>query len=343
MYDQYMSDVFGEAFTTYGGIIAQTQAAERNPDVQRVVYDFDTPGGHVKGVEEAGLVIATCTKPTVAVSGGMVASAGYWLASQAGEIVALDRAASFGSIGTVVDLVDASAAYEKMGVKFYSITSKNAPKKRLEPHSEEFIAEIQERVDALGEMFATTVAEGRSAATGESVSVADVEKNFGRGGLLLADAAKAAGMIDAVEKTAKTSNKEDNMADNKVDQAVHEQAVTAARDEGVSKERARVASLLPWMNTDSERVMQAIESGEEMGPELMTELSKKAAENAKEQAIANAKAEAEAEVEAAAKAREEDDAPEVSGLDAREVDEEKAEEEDLFAAAMGMSKHKGAE
>lgn len=46
--------------------------------------------------------------------------------------------------------------------------------------------------------------------------------------------------------------------------------------QGVQQERARVESLLPWMETDSERVMQAISSGESVTPTLLKELSAKA-------------------------------------------------------------------
>ena len=195
-------------------------------------------------------------------------------------------------------------------------------------------------LDTMEDMFISRVAEGRSAALSREVSKEEVISNFGRGGLLLAESALSAGMIDAVERTSRKPM-EENMDNKVVEQAAHEQAVAEAREAGVKQERARVASLLTWMSADSETVTAAIKDGTEMSAELIETLSASAAQKIREEAVAQAKADAEAEVASAAQAREDEDIPEVNGVEVPRERAEDAEVEALMEEAMKLSKNKG--
>lgn len=335
MVDEYYAKIFGESYTTYPGLISQLQAAESNPAVQSITLNFDTPGGMVAGLDEAAMVLAGCGKKTKAVVGWMSASAGYYLASQCNSIVASNSASSVGSIGTVVSLVDATALYEKMGVKFYTLSSSNAPRKALEPHSEEFKKEVQQRIDYLANIFVDRVAEGRNRATGKAFTKDDVEQNFGRGGLVFAGAALSAGMIDAIGEALQSNHKEATMG--AVEVGADQGAIAKASQDGVSKERARVASLLPWMSTDSERINACIKDGSEMTPELLAELSAKAAEKATAGAQAKAEKDEQARVDAEAARRLADVAPVVTGVDTTPVDEAAKVEADEQAALAAIN------
>ena len=303
--DELYAKYLGENYATYPGIAMQIKLAEADPRVDSIELYIDSPGGEVAGLDEAAMILAGCKKKKKAKVSWMAASAAYYMASQADEIEATTPAASFGSIGVVVDMVDASEAWEKIGVRFYSVTSTKAPRKRQPPHSDEFKAELRARLDDLHEIFATRVAEGRSRATGKTVSIDTVNMNFGQGGLLIAKAAESVGMIDRIEQVA--PNQE--VAVSEVTKA---QATEEFVAQGVKQERARVASLLPWMGADPDRVVAAIKSGESLSPEMVTELSEKAAAKAAEAREQKAKADQEAREAEALKAREADAAPQLT-------------------------------
>ncbi len=196
--------IFGITGTAYSDITSAVELAASAKEIGTIVLDMNTPGGTVTGVDEAyyAILAASEEKRVVAVNRDMVASAGYWLASAADEIVAASQTARTGSIGVVITATDTSKFEDKMGVKRVNIVSKNAPNKRPDLASDEGLAEVQREVDAIERVFIQRVAHGRS------VSEAKVKKDFGRGGMFIASDpdksqpdALSAGMIDAVKKS----------------------------------------------------------------------------------------------------------------------------------------------
>lgn len=133
------------------------QAALDDPRVRAIVLNIDSPGGVASGINElADLVHAgRDRKRIVAYGGGTVASAAYWIASAAHEIV-LDETALAGSIGTVVEAVVQGEGAN--GAKRYQIVSRNAPNKRPDLGTEEGRAKVGETVDALAGVFEAKVA-----------------------------------------------------------------------------------------------------------------------------------------------------------------------------------------
>lgn len=171
-------------------IMRDFRAAERSAQVERIVMLFDSPGGVVSGLGEAAEAIRGASKPVIAHVTGMAASAAYWLASQAGEIV-LDRAAQVGSIG-ILAMLSRQEAPGADGRRSYEIVSSGAPHKRPDPSSEEGRAIIQSDVDALEAVFVGDVARGRK------VSAATVRAEYGRGAMVAAAAAVERGMADRI-------------------------------------------------------------------------------------------------------------------------------------------------
>lgn len=164
-------------------------AALRDPNVTAIVLVIDSPGGEVNGVNEMAkhIFAARSTKPVVAYVGHLAASAGYWLASAAREIV-IDETAILGSIGVVATIsnpdMDPSGDIE--------IVSSNAPKKRLDPTSDVGRAELQQQIDDLADVFVATVAQQRG------VSVETVLKQYGQGGVFVGRRAITAGLADRI-------------------------------------------------------------------------------------------------------------------------------------------------
>jgi signal peptide peptidase SppA len=190
--DEMSGGMSAERFTS------MIRSAAADPGISSIVIDVDSPGGTVAGVSEAADAVfqAREQKRIVAVANATMASAAYWIASQAHELVAvpsaLDR--SIGSIGVFTVHQDLSAHLEKEGVKVTLIKAgkHKAEANPFEPLSEELKAEIQASVDAAYGAFVKAVARGRG------VSVADVKGGYGEGRALSAADAKAAGLIDRI-------------------------------------------------------------------------------------------------------------------------------------------------
>lgn len=177
----------------FGAMLGQALA---DPAVSAVVIDVDSPGGTVSGVPELADQIAAAArgaKPVVAVVDGLGASAAYWLASQAAEVVATPSA-QVGSIGVIAAHQDVSKAMEMRGVKTTFITygRNKAEGNPYAPLSEDTLAHLQEQINHYGAMFDRAVARGRS------VPVARVRESFGQGRVFNAEQARRLGMIDRV-------------------------------------------------------------------------------------------------------------------------------------------------
>lgn len=163
--------------------------------ISTIVIDVDSPGGTVQGVPElsAEILAARGRKPVIAVANAYMASAAYWIASAADEIVATPSA-MVGSIGVYTAHEDLSAALENEGIK---ITLISAGKYKVEgnpfePLGDEAKAVIQARVDDFYRQFVKAVAKGRGVTAGA------VRGGYGQGRCLNAADALAAGLVDRI-------------------------------------------------------------------------------------------------------------------------------------------------
>ena len=183
----WMYDLFGRDYSDYQTIRGQLAQANADPSVLSIALDVSSPGGMVAGVFEAADDIAASPKAVHAQVRGQAASAAYLLASQATTVHATTRADAVGSIGVAVDMrVDGGRV---------SIASTDAPNKRPDVTTEQGRAIVRAELDAVHALFVDVVARGRG------VEAATVSQDFGRGGVLLATEALAAGMIDALDGT----------------------------------------------------------------------------------------------------------------------------------------------
>jgi signal peptide peptidase SppA len=189
-----MSELSGA--TSVEGLRSDFRAAMADPDVARIVFDVDSPGGSVEGIEELGEEIraARGQKPMTAVANYLMASAAYWLASQADEIVA-SPSSLVGSIGVYAVHQDWSGAYEQAGVKPTLIKAGKYKAEGIdfEPLSDDAIAHFQESVDDSYDAFVGAVSKGRG------VPAATVRSGYGEGRALTARRAKAEGLVDRID------------------------------------------------------------------------------------------------------------------------------------------------
>lgn len=186
---------------SYQGLAAKIHAAMGDDSVERVVFMFDTPGGEHCGLGELADLIYTNRdrKECIAVIDPMAASAGYWLASQCNQIVGM-KSSMVGSLGTQIVISSMAKYLEDNGYDIRVIRAAISPDKNIahpyEALSDKAVEHYQKMTDKAGNQFVDAVARGRK------VSTETVLKNFGKGLMLFADDALAAGMIDAVSSPA---------------------------------------------------------------------------------------------------------------------------------------------
>ena len=196
----WLTELFGG--TSVDTLRESLAAQLADPGVRAIILDIDSPGGTVAGMTEMAAELRRARggeKPIVAVANSLAASAAYWLASQADELVVTPSGA-VGSIGVYAVHQDVSRMLDAEGVTTTIISA--GPHKtegnEFEPLTEEARADIQSRVDASYAQFLSDVAAGRR------VSADKVEAEYGGGRVLVAKQALAAGMVDRVETLAAT-------------------------------------------------------------------------------------------------------------------------------------------
>lgn len=181
--------------TSPSAITTALREAVADPAVTAVVLHVHSPGGSVLGIEEAAAEIynARGTKPIIALCDAQCASAAFWLASQADEILMVPSG-EIGAVGAIGVHTDVSEAAKKEGVQKTFITSGKykAEGNPYSPLSDEARAHMQDRVDAYGETFVKSVARGRG------VSQASVRDGYGQGRMYGAAQAMNLGMVDGV-------------------------------------------------------------------------------------------------------------------------------------------------
>lgn len=187
---------YADAFTEVSGgatietLAADFAAAMADPSVKAIVLDVNSPGGEITGVAAfaAQVYAARGVKPVTAYVDGLGASAAYWIASAA-EQVMVDTTAIVGSIGVVQAVPDPAAKSSRQ----IEIVSSQSPNKRPDVTTETGKATIQATVDTLADLFIADVAKYRG------VSAETVVQDFGRGGVLIGQQAVDAGMADSVD------------------------------------------------------------------------------------------------------------------------------------------------
>ena len=164
----------------------------KDPAIVAVVLRVDSPGGAVAPAQELYEAVWRLRreKPVVASFGNVAASAAYYVASAADAIVA-DPGTLTGSIGAIMELVDASALAAKVGLK--DAVVKSGPFKDigqpLRPMTDEDRRLLQGMVDDVLGQFVAAVARGRGMPPERVRALADGRPYSGA-------QAQAAGLVD---------------------------------------------------------------------------------------------------------------------------------------------------
>lgn len=182
----------GTSTEQIAGMINQ---ALTDPGVSALVLDIASPGGGTYGVQELAQQIydARGSKPIVAIANSMAASAAYWIACAADEIV-VTPGGEVGSVGVYMIYEDHSQALAAEGIATTIISSGayKAEATGLTPLTAEAQQALQDRCDGVYGQFTAMVAKGRN------VPIAQVRDGMGQGRLVSARNAVALGMADRV-------------------------------------------------------------------------------------------------------------------------------------------------
>jgi len=188
-----MSAISGGTSTEMFGTMFKDAVADSS--IGGIVINIDSPGGSVFGVQELWQTImdARGQKPIIAFANSMAASAAYWIATAADEIV-VTPGGMVGSIGVLTSHSDISAYLEAVGEKVTLISAgeKKVDGNPFEPLSDEARADLQKSVDIYYASFVGAVAKGRG------VTPAAVRNGFGEGGMVGGAEAVTLGMANRV-------------------------------------------------------------------------------------------------------------------------------------------------
>jgi signal peptide peptidase SppA len=182
-------------------LVASLRQAVADPDVREILLLVDSPGGEVALMTETASEIRRLRDitPITAIARPLMASAAFWLAAQATDVVATPSA-DIGSVGVFAIHIDQSKRNEQAGIRPTYITS-SAEKVEGNPDaplSEQAIANMKQRVDETTNQFVSDLAAGRG------TSVATVRSRFGSGRMFAAAEALGRGMVDRIETSENT-------------------------------------------------------------------------------------------------------------------------------------------
>jgi ClpP class serine protease len=179
------SDISGA--TSAEWLARDLTVALKDTMVEAILLAVDSPGGEVTGINELAQMVfaARSQKPIWAYVEGLGASAAYWVASAAEQII-IDPTADLGSIGVVMAVPDPA----KRSSKDIEIVSSQSPNKRPDVTSERGRQLLQTIVDDTAAVFISAVARNRNT-TDETVL-----REYGQGGVMVGRVAVAAGLAD---------------------------------------------------------------------------------------------------------------------------------------------------
>lgn len=197
-----MSDISGGASLASFGAAFDRVASDS--DVKGIVLDVDSPGGTVDLVPETAEKIRAARRadrPIIAVANTLAASAAYWIASAADELV-VTPSGEVGSIGVYLLHQEMSAALEEMGVRATYIFegARKVEGNPFEPLGDEARGALQAGVKYYYDLFTRDVATFRGVPI--SVVRADPEKDdkhFGGGRCYPARIAVDLGLADRID------------------------------------------------------------------------------------------------------------------------------------------------
>jgi len=171
-------------------IASQIEKADKNPEINAIILEINSPGGGVVASEEISKAVDNAKKPVVAWLREVAASGAYWIASSTDKIVA-DPATITGSIGVTASYLEFSGLMEKMGVGYERLVTGEykdlGTPYRKATENEKLM--FQQKIQTINEMFIKKVSTGRNMSE-------DKVREIATGEIFLGTQAKDLGLVD---------------------------------------------------------------------------------------------------------------------------------------------------
>ncbi len=170
-------NIIGELYQSKS-VINTIHQYEKRPGVKAIVLRIDSPGGSVTAAqeiyEEVNKIRMKGEKPIIASLGSVAASGGYYIACGAETIVA-NPGTITGSIGVVINIVNAEKLLDKIGVNIKTITSGEhkdigSISRGLTSNDEKLLREM---IDNIQEQFLQVIEERRGLTSRELEHISD--------------------------------------------------------------------------------------------------------------------------------------------------------------------------
>lgn len=255
-------DSFWQLFfggTSYASIRRKLEAAVNDESCSAIVLSVNSPGGEVFGCSElAGDIYAARDyKPVYAYISGQGDSAAYWLASAADEVI-INASGEAGSIGVRCALIDDSEFLSSLGVKEYDIVADQSPLKVVDASKEADRARVKAQMTDFASVFVADVAKNRN------VTIQKVLSDFGRGDVLVGQAAVDAGLADRVgtlDEVIAELSQSDNPQKEMIMKINERNAAAAAAAPAASMGNAKCSSCKADMDDDDPAYCKACYGG----------------------------------------------------------------------------------
>ncbi len=198
------SEFFGLA--TVSGLRKQIREAAASDEISTVVFEVDSPGGEVDGIQELAAEILALReqKTVISVVNTLQSSAAHWLAVGADSII-VTPSGHVGSIGVWTMHVDQSKMLEEIGLDVSLIFSgdRKVDGNPLEPLSEEAREDIQARVTRVHAEFKAHVQKARGQTKAQVAKYADGRLFGAKEAIALGVADKVGTLADVVARLTK--------------------------------------------------------------------------------------------------------------------------------------------
>ncbi len=175
-------------------VLEELQEARDNKNIKGILFDVNSPGGSVAPSIEVAYAIKEISKikPVVVYVSGVMASGGYYASIWGNKIIA-NPGSMIGSIGVIMEGVNAEELMKKVGVSTQVIkTGKYKESGTASRKWTDFeVAQLQGVTDDTYDMFVNDVASARKLNPAEHTKFADAQ-------IFTARQAKKVGLIDEV-------------------------------------------------------------------------------------------------------------------------------------------------
>ncbi|GAB6072666.1 signal peptide peptidase SppA [Venenivibrio stagnispumantis] len=196
----------------YVDILNLIEEAKKDNSIKAVVIKVDSPGGAVGASQEIYRAIEKLRekKPVIVSMGNVAASGGYYISAPA-NIIYANPGTITGSIGVIIQQVDASEILNKIGIKINNIKSGENkdilyPNKPLTPEQK---ALLQQTVLDVYNQFLDAIVKYRKIDRNILIKYADGRIFSGKEAQKLGLVDKLGNLQDAIEEAKKLSNEKE--------------------------------------------------------------------------------------------------------------------------------------